>query len=92
MARKLAAIMAGDVVGYSRLMAEDEDGTYGSLRPASRRSWGRRRSHGGRVFKTTGDGFLAASAARATRSPRRRRSRTASPTAAEAAHRHQLGT
>src|SRR5687768_9494875 len=60
MARRLAAILAGDVVGYSRLMSEDEAGTYGSLRaaldevvrPAVER-------HGGRVFKTTGDGFLA---------------------------------
>jgi adenylate cyclase len=60
MERRLAAILAGDVVGYTRLMAEDEDGTYGSLRatlaeivePAVA-------AHGGRVFKTTGDGFLA---------------------------------
>lgn len=61
MARRLAAILAADVVGYGRLMAEDEAGTYGSLRsvlaevvtPAVTR-------HGGRVFKPTGDGFLAA--------------------------------
>ena len=60
MERKLAAIMAGDVVGYSRMMAEDEPGTYNQLRaaldeivrPALER-------HGGRVFKNTGDGFLA---------------------------------
>ena len=60
MARRLAAIMAGDVVGYSRLMADDEAGTYDSLRagvdevvvPSVE-------AHGGRVFKTTGDGFLA---------------------------------
>ena len=60
MARRLAAIMAGDVVGYSRLMADDEAGTYDSLRagvdevvvPSVE-------GHGGRVFKTTGDGFLA---------------------------------
>jgi len=60
MERKLAAIMAGDVVGYSRMMAEDESGTYNQLRaaldeivrPALER-------HGGRVFKNTGDGFLA---------------------------------
>ena len=32
MERRLAAIMAGDVVGYSRLMADDEAGTYDSLR------------------------------------------------------------
>src|SRR5687768_3498524 len=60
MERRLAAIMAGDVVGYSRLMAEDEAGTFDRLRagvgevvvPSVER-------HGGRVFKTTGDGFLA---------------------------------
>ena len=32
MERRLAAIMAGDVVGYSRLMANDESGTYDRLR------------------------------------------------------------
>lgn len=60
MERTLAAIMAGDVVGYSRLMADDEAGTYDRLRagvgevvlPSVA-------AHGGRVFKTTGDGFLA---------------------------------
>lgn len=60
MERKLAAIVAGDVVGYSRSMAEDEAGTYAALRtafddvikPALQR-------HGGRTFKSTGDGFLA---------------------------------
>ena len=60
MERRLAAILAGDVVGYSRMMAEDEAGTYDSLRtglgevvlPAVA-------NHAGRVFKTTGDGFLA---------------------------------
>lgn len=60
MERKLAAIMAADVVGYSRMMAEDEAGTYSQLRaaldeivrPALER-------HGGRIFKNTGDGFLA---------------------------------
>jgi adenylate cyclase len=60
MERRLAVIMAGDVVGYSRLMAEDEAGTYDLLRAALDEvvmpSVGR---HGGRVFKTTGDGFLA---------------------------------
>lgn len=60
MERRLAAILAGDVVGYSRLMAEDETRTYGSLRAAMEEvvepSVAR---HGGRVFKTMGDGFLA---------------------------------
>jgi adenylate cyclase len=61
MERRLAAIMAGDVVGYSRMMAEDESATYNQLRaalddivqPALER-------RGGRAFKNTGDGFLAA--------------------------------
>ncbi|NKM65032.1 adenylate/guanylate cyclase domain-containing protein [Rhizobium leguminosarum bv. viciae] len=60
MQRKLAAIMAADIVGYSRLMAEDESSTYAELRtvfdhlidPTVAR-------HGGTTFKTTGDGFLA---------------------------------
>lgn len=60
MERKLAAIMAADIVGYSLLMAEDEASTYSNLRavfddliiPTIAR-------HGGRTFKTTGDGFLA---------------------------------
>lgn len=60
MERKLAAIVAGDIVGYSRSMAQDEAGTYAALRaafddviePALQR-------HGGRTFKNTGDGFLA---------------------------------
>lgn len=60
MARRLAVIMAGDIVGYSRRMAEDEAGTLEDLRavmaeivtPAIT-------GRDGRVFKTTGDGFLA---------------------------------
>src|SRR5437764_13051399 len=57
--RRLAAIMAADVVGYSRLMGGDEVGTLRALRThrselidptiASRR---------GRIVKTTGDGLL----------------------------------
>jgi class 3 adenylate cyclase/TolB-like protein len=60
--RRLAAIMAADVVGYSRLMGSDEVGTLRALRThrselidptiASRR---------GRIVKTTGDGLLAES-------------------------------
>jgi len=60
MQRKLAAIMAADIVGYSRLMAENETSTYAGLRsvfddlidPTVAR-------YGGTNFKTTGDGFLA---------------------------------
>jgi adenylate cyclase len=61
MERKLAAIVAGDIVGYSRLMAEDESATYADLRSAFddviRPVFER---HRGRIFKNTGDGFLAA--------------------------------
>ncbi|MRH98212.1 adenylate/guanylate cyclase domain-containing protein [Agrobacterium tumefaciens] len=61
MDRKLAAIMAGDIVGYSSLMAENEAATYADLRmvfddliePTIKR-------YGGRTFKNAGDGFLAA--------------------------------
>src|SRR5258708_25181774 len=57
--RRLAAILAADVVGYSRLMGKDETGTLQRLR-------GHRRElidpkiteHKGRIVKTTGDGIL----------------------------------
>ena len=57
--RRLAAIVAADVVGYSRLMGRDESGTLATLK-------GHRRElidpkiaeHGGRIVKTTGDGLL----------------------------------
>jgi adenylate cyclase len=57
--RRLAAILAADVVGYSRLMERDEAGTLAALKA-------RRREvlepilakHDGRVFKDTGDGVL----------------------------------
>jgi adenylate cyclase len=58
--RKLSAILAADVAGYSRLMGVDEEGTLGSLNrhrrehvdPCIAR-------HRGRIVKTTGDGLLA---------------------------------
>ena len=60
MERKLAAIVAGDIVGYSRLMSDDETGTYAALRAAlSELIIPAVEHHGGRTFKTTGDGFLA---------------------------------
>ncbi len=57
--RRLAAILAADLVGYSRLMETNEEQTLSSLRlhrreffdPAVAR-------HGGRIFKVMGDGFL----------------------------------
>jgi adenylate cyclase len=58
--RRLAAILAADVVGYSRLIGADEPGTLAKL--ASVRSSviaPQMATHGGRVFKTAGDGLLA---------------------------------
>jgi adenylate cyclase len=58
--RKLAAILAADVVGYSRLMGIDEVGTLRALK-AHRRALidPTIAGHGGRIVKTTGDGLLA---------------------------------
>jgi adenylate cyclase len=57
--RRLAAILAADVAGYSRLMGEDEEGTLASLK-AIRRELGdpKIKEHRGRIVKTTGDGLL----------------------------------
>ncbi|RZM94017.1 adenylate/guanylate cyclase domain-containing protein, partial [Bradyrhizobium genosp. SA-3] len=58
--RRLSAILAADVAGYSRLMHNDEEATHakltallaGGVEPAIAQ-------HGGRIVKNTGDGFLA---------------------------------
>ena len=58
--RRLSAILAADVAGYSRLMHSDEEPTHakltallmGAVNPAIA-------EHGGRIVKNTGDGFLA---------------------------------
>jgi TolB-like protein/class 3 adenylate cyclase len=57
--RRLAAILAVDVAGYSRLMGADEEGTLAAMR-AVRREVGdpKIREHRGRIVKTTGDGLL----------------------------------
>src|SRR5271165_3248794 len=57
--RKLAAIVAADVAGYSRLMAADEEGTLARLK-AHREALidPKIAEHGGRIVKTTGDGML----------------------------------
>src|SRR5215469_15430799 len=57
--RRLAAILAVDVAGYSRLMGEDEEGTLAALR-SIRRELGdpKIHEHRGRIVKTTGDGLL----------------------------------
>jgi adenylate cyclase len=58
--RRLAAILAADVAGYSRLMGENEEGTLAALK-AIRRELGDTKiaEHHGRIVKTTGDGVLA---------------------------------
>jgi TolB-like protein len=60
MERRLAAILAADVVGYSRLMGINEEGTHQSLK-AHRRELVEPKieQHRGRIIKNTGDGFLA---------------------------------
>jgi TolB-like protein/class 3 adenylate cyclase len=57
--RRLAAILAGDVAGYSRLMGQDETGTLARLK-AHRREFIDQKiaEHKGRIVKTTGDGIL----------------------------------
>src|SRR5438477_3551315 len=58
--RRLSALLAADVAGYSRLMHHDEEATHakltallaGGVKPAIA-------EHGGRIVKNTGDGFLA---------------------------------
>ena len=57
--RRLAAILAADVAGYSRLMGEDEAGTLARLRAHRRELLDPKvAEHKGRVVKTTGDGLL----------------------------------
>ncbi|MBV8654011.1 MAG: adenylate/guanylate cyclase domain-containing protein, partial [Alphaproteobacteria bacterium] len=58
--RRLAAILALDVAGYSRLMEQDEEGTHSALL-AVRRDLGDPKitEHRGRIVKSTGDGVLA---------------------------------
>ena len=56
--RKLAAILAADVVGYSRLMGEDEAGTARAVRERRDAAAPIVRGFGGRLVKTTGDGVL----------------------------------
>jgi len=68
--RRLAAVLAADVAGYSRLMGANEEGTLARLK-ATRKSLvdPAIASHRGRIVKTTGDGMLVefASAVDATR-------------------------
>lgn len=60
MARRLAAIIAADVVGYSRLMQADEAGTLDRLKFLRKELVQPKiTSHGGRIVKLMGDGLLA---------------------------------
>jgi adenylate cyclase len=57
--RRLAAILAADVAGYSRLMGADEEGTHERLKAHRRALIDPKISeHSGRIVKTTGDGML----------------------------------
>jgi TolB-like protein len=57
--RRLAAILAGDVAGYGRLMEADEEGTLAQLKAHRRELVDPKiREHHGRIIKTTGDGML----------------------------------
>src|SRR3984957_14898790 len=58
--RRLPAILAADVAGYSRLMGADEEGTHERLKAHLRELVDPKiREHHGRIVKTTGDGLLA---------------------------------
>src|SRR6266576_5652013 len=58
--RRLAAILAADVAGYSRLMGADEEGTHERLKAHLRELVQPKiKEHRGRTVKNTGDGLLA---------------------------------
>ena len=58
--RRLAAVLAADAVGYSRLIGADEQGTLDRLRAIRAEIVDASvAAHNGRIVKTTGDGFLA---------------------------------
>src|SRR5262245_54706551 len=57
--RRLAAILAADSAGYSRLMGLDEEGTLAALKTVRRTLFDPKiEEHRGRIVKTTGDGAL----------------------------------
>ena len=57
--RRLAAILAANVVGYSRMMGADEEGTLAALNLVRRETIDPRiQEDGGRIVKTVGDGLL----------------------------------
>src|ERR1700739_3730197 len=58
--RRLTAILAADVAGYSRLMGADEEGTHDRLKAHLRDLVNPKiAEHRGRIVKNTGDGLLA---------------------------------
>lgn len=60
MPRRLAAIIAGDIAGYSRLMEQDEEGTHSRVKRIERDLVEPTiAEHHGILVKTTGDGFIA---------------------------------
>jgi class 3 adenylate cyclase/DNA-binding CsgD family transcriptional regulator len=57
--RRLAAILAADIAGYSRLMGADEEGTLAAVKAVRREEWDPKvAEHRGRIVKSTGDGLL----------------------------------
>ena len=88
--RKLAAILAADVVGYSRLMGEDETGTHARLKALRKKFIEPKIAEcRGRIVKLTGDGALVEFAsvvdAVGVRSRSSRASPSTTPTRARAA-------
>ncbi len=59
MERRLATIFAADVMGYSRLMGEDEQGTLATLNACRQVIDGLVNDHRGRVFGGAGDSVIA---------------------------------
>ena len=58
--RRLAAILAADVAGYSRLMGADEEGTHERVKVHFRQLINPKiQEYRGRIVKNTGDGLLA---------------------------------
>src|SRR5216684_4167835 len=58
--RRIGAILAADVAGYSRLMGMDEEGTHERLKAHLRQLVDPKiKEHRGRIVKNTGDGILA---------------------------------
>ena len=71
--RRLTAILAADVVGYSRLMGEDEEGTHAAMKAIQGELGDPKvEEHRGRIVSKTGDGLLVESERRRCGAVRRR--------------------